>query len=227
MANYRDCASTIHTTGKLSSATEFESDRLKDIVNYNASGGAITHRIAESKNVSFESKYKNGKQQTKFVTSCGDYTKITKWFPNGKVFYSYDLLSGQKEGAYQYNALNGKTVLQGEFINGLEEGLWKAFYDNGNWIIWAPTYPESMTAPGYIISPMAKSPLLPIIKDGERNGITRNFGPEGTPLVEKLYIEGHLVGYREINATQKTEEWKSFTGNASIVINYPNGKKGL
>ncbi|HET6545067.1 MAG TPA: tetratricopeptide repeat protein [Chryseolinea sp.] len=213
------------TTGKLLSATEFEADRLKDIVTYNASGGAITSRIAESKNVSFESKYKNGKQQTKFVTSCGDYTKITKWFPNGKVFYSYDLLSGQKEGTYQYNSLNGKTVLQGDYINGLEEGLWKAFYDNGK-LDYIGTYLSGKHDSTWIYHfPNGEISSIADYKDGERNGITRNFGPDGTPLLEKLYIEGHLVGYRAINSTQKTEEWKSFTGNAAIVINYQNGKK--
>ena len=213
------------TTGKLSSATEFESDRLKDIVSYDATGGAVTHRIAESKNVSFESKYKNGKQQTKFVTSCGDYTKITKWFPNGNVFYSYDLLSGQKEGAYQYNALNGKTVLQGEFVNGLEEGLWKAFYDNGK-LDYMGTYLSGKHDSTWIYHfPNGEISSIADFKDGERNGITRNFGPDGTPLVEKVYIEGHLVGYRAINSAQKTEAWKSFTGNAVIAINYQDGKK--
>jgi uncharacterized protein len=213
------------TTGKLSSATEFESDRLKDIVTYNASGGAITRRVEESKNVSFESKYKNGNQQTQFITSCGDYTKVTKWFPNGKIFYSYDLLSGQKEGTYQYNALNGKTVLQGVFVNGLEEGLWRAFYDNGK-LDYVGSYLSGKHDSTWIYHfPNGEISSIADYKDGERNGITRNFGPDGTPLVEKIYVGGHLVGYRPINASQKKEAWKSFTGNASIVITYQNGKK--
>jgi antitoxin component YwqK of YwqJK toxin-antitoxin module len=213
------------TTGKLSSATEFEADRLKDIVTYDASGGTITRRINESKNVYFESKYKDGKQQTKFVTSCGDYTKITKWFPNGKVFYSYDLLSGRKEGAYQYNALNGKTTLQGEFINGQEEGQWKAFYDNGK-VDYVGTYLSGKHDSTWIYHfPNGAISSVADYRDDERDGVTRNFGPDGTALVEKLYIGGHLVGYRSVATSQKKEEWKSFTGNASIVVAYENGKK--
>ncbi|HZB13259.1 MAG TPA: tetratricopeptide repeat protein [Chryseolinea sp.] len=213
------------TTGKLSSATEFNADRLLDITIYNASSVAITRRVQDAKNVSFESKYKNGKQQTKFVTSCGDYTKITKWFPNGNVFYSYDLLSGRKEGTYQYNALNGKTTLKGEFVDGLEEGVWKAFYDNGR-LDYMGAYLSGKHDSTWIYHfPNGKISSTANYKGGERNGITRNFGPDGTALIEKMYIEGHLISYRPVPQSENQEEWQSFNGNASIVILYENGKK--
>ena len=181
-----------NTIGKLSAASDFEYDKLKDIINYNSNGGAITQKNTQAKTVSFESKYKNGSRQASFVTACGDYTKITKWFPNGKVFYSYDLLSGKKEGAYQYNSLSGKTTLQGDFINGVEEGVWKAFYDNGQ-----PDYVGNYLSGKHDSTwvyhfPNGEISSIADFRNGDRNGITRNFGPEGIPLLEKLYIEGLL-----------------------------------
>lgn len=214
-----------NTTGKLSSVSDFEYDRLKDIGTYNVDGASITKRIVESKNVLFETKYKNGNPQSTFETRCGDYTKITKWFPSGKVFYSYNLLSGKKEGSYQYNTLNGKTVLEGDFIDGLEEGVWKGYYDDGK-LDYVGTYLSGKHDSTWIYYfPNGKISSVVNFKNDERHGITRNFGPEGTPLLEKLYIHGHLVGFRKINATSKVEEWTPFTGDASIVLNYENGKK--
>ena len=127
----------------------------------------------------------------------------------------------KKEGAYQYNSLSGKTTLQGDFINGVEEGVWKAFYDNGQ-----PDYVGNYLSGKHDSTwvyhfPNGEISSIADFRNGDRNGITRNFGPEGIPLLEKLYIEGHLVGYREVN----TETWKPFTGNAVIVVNYTNGKK--
>ena len=181
------------------SASDFEYDKLKDIVTYNANGGPITRKSTQGKTVSFESKYTNGVRQTTFVTSCGDYTKVTKWFPNGKVFYSYDLLSGKKEGAYQYNSLSGKTAVQGNFVNGVEEGVWKAYHDNGQ-LDYIGVYLSGKHDSTWVYHfPNGEISSIVDYRNGERNGITRNFGPEGVPLLEKLYVEGHLVGYRSIS----------------------------
>ena len=41
------------------------------------------------------------------------------------------MLSGKKEGDYQFNALNGKTLLQGNYIDGKPNGKIVEWHENG------------------------------------------------------------------------------------------------
>ncbi len=215
-----------NSTGKLSAVSEYDLQGVKNFTHYNAHGEVVTNRVEQTQQVNFEAKYKSGQPQSKLETTCGDYTKIIKWFPDGKVFYTYTLLSGNKEGVYQFNSISGKPILQGNYVDGREEGLWQKFYDNGELdykgvyltgehdSTWVYHFPN-----GNIAS------TVDFIND-ERNGITRNFSPEGIPLVEKLYFEGDLVAYRKINSAQKkAEEWSAFTPHTVIVVNYQDGTK--
>ncbi|WP_276373049.1 tetratricopeptide repeat protein [Chryseolinea sp. H1M3-3] len=214
-----------NTTGTLSSLSEYKADQLEDIINYNSNGTAITQKTKQAGNVKFQTTYISGKQQTVFETTCGNYTKITKWFPDGKIFYAFSFLNGQKDGPYQYNAVTGKTLLQGNFINGQEEGWWKGFYENGKLDYEGAYLSGKHDSTWLYYFPNGQISSIAEFRNDERNGITRYFGPEGTPLLEKLYIEGHLVGFREITPTQAAKAWRPFTGNAQIIINYDNGKK--
>jgi antitoxin component YwqK of YwqJK toxin-antitoxin module len=212
------------TTGKLLSASNYESDRLNDLISYNASGNAITQRSGEAARVSYQAKYKTGKLQSSFETRCGDFTKITRWFPDGKVFYAYELLSGLKEGSYQYNAINGRTLLQGSYINGQEEGLWSGYHETGQ-LDYAGSYLAGKHDSTWVYYfPNGKISSRGEYRNGDRHGITIIYGADGTPLLQKFYVDGNLTGYREISHSAKSE-WKPFKGDASIILTYPNGKK--
>ena len=214
-----------NTTGKLSSSSYFDAGQLIEINNYNAAGSSITQRTEKNKNVMYETKYKNGKPQSSYETTCGDYTKITKWFPGEKVFYSYALLSGKKEGPYQYNSISGNTLLHGNFIDGLEEGIWKGYYDNGK-LDYAGAYLSGKHDSTWVYYfPNGQISSIANYKNDERHGIARFFGPDGIALLEKFYIEGNVVGYRKISSTSETGQWTPFTANAAIILKYDNGKK--
>jgi antitoxin component YwqK of YwqJK toxin-antitoxin module/tetratricopeptide (TPR) repeat protein len=216
-----------NTTGKLSSVSRFDAGLIRETNSYSVSGSSITQKTEKAGIAVYETKYKNGKPQSSFEATCGDYTKITKWFPGGKVFYAYTLLSGKKEGPYQYNSFTGNSLLQGNFTNGLEEGLWKAYYDNGT-LDYVGTYLSGKHDSTWVYHfPNGEISSVANYKNDERHGVTRHFGPDGIPLIEKFYIEGNLVGYRKINSTGEVEEWTPFTRNTSIVLKYDNGEKAI
>lgn len=213
------------TTGKLLSVSDYKADKLKDIINYNVDCSPVTERSTATSNISFSTKYKNGKLQSAFETQCGNYTRIAKWFPDGKLFFSYNLLSGQKEGSYQYNSSNGKILLEGQYLNGLEEGVWKGYYHHGK-LDYTGTYlsgNHDSTWTYYFSNGEIASTAN--YRNDERNGISRYFAPDGTPLLEKFFVHDNLVGYRDISLSTKSMQWKQFTGNASITIHYGDGKK--
>lgn len=213
------------TTGKLTSATDYTDNRVLNYATYNAQGVTTTQRREQANIVTFETKYNSGKPQTIAETRCGEYTKITKWFPNGSVFYTYAFRNGSKEGPYQYNSVTGKALLTGTFIDGQEEGSWKGHFDNGT-LDYEGFYLSGKHDSTWIYYfPNGKISSVAEFRNGERDGITKNYSPDGSPLLEKLYIEGHLVAYRPLKSAQTPEDWKPLSSNTSIVITYDNGKK--
>jgi len=185
----------------------------KDLVKTSRKGNGST----------FETTYANGKPRTKFLTQCGMYTKINKWYPNGKVYVSYDFLSGRKEGKYLHQALNGQVVREGTFVDNREEGVWSSFYDNGKLdskgSYLRGKYDSTWT---YRYENGQISSVVEYLDD-ERHGITRIYSPDGKPIIEKLYYHGNLLSYRMIS-NENASAWIPFRGDAVISAKYPGGQ---
>jgi antitoxin component YwqK of YwqJK toxin-antitoxin module/Flp pilus assembly protein TadD len=212
-----------NTEGKLMLASDYKDGSLLSIRDFDNGGKDIMKSSKKGTELAFETNYRNGKPRTKYLTQCGDYTKVTKWFPSGKVYYSYDFLSGRKEGRYVQNAINGQVAREGSFLNNLEEGVWSSYYDNGaldsrgSYLMgdydstWTYRYENGQT-----------SSVVEYLND-ERHGITRIYSPDGKPIIEKLYYQGNLLSYRLVSS-ENASEWVNFSGNATISANYANGK---
>jgi antitoxin component YwqK of YwqJK toxin-antitoxin module len=203
--------STTHKDGLLVSIEDFID--MKDITKCNKKGSDSI----------FETTYSNGKPRTEFVVQCGEYTKVTKWFPHNKVFYRYELLSGRKEGKYVQHALSGQVIREGLFLNNLEEGIWNGYYENGKLDFKGAylrgSYDSTWT---YRYENGQISSIVEYLND-ERHGITQVHTPDGKPILEKLYYQGNLLSYRLVSP-ENAAEWVPFKGNAVISIKYPSGK---
>jgi antitoxin component YwqK of YwqJK toxin-antitoxin module/tetratricopeptide (TPR) repeat protein len=171
----------------------------------------------------FETTYANGKARTTFVTQCGEYTKVTKWFPNGNLFYSYDYLSGKKEGKYVQKELNGQVAREGMFMDNFEEGVWTSYYENGK-IDSKGTYLRGDYDSTWTYR-YENGQLSDVIEylDDERHGITTIYSPDGKPIVEKLYYQGNFLSYR-LTSAEGAAAWIPFTGNTTISVKYADGK---
>jgi hypothetical protein len=98
-------------------AAEYKNGLLMNIHDFIEVGKDIMKTSGEGTELAYETSYSNGKPRTKFVTQCGEYTKVSKWFPNGKIFYSYDFLSGKKDGKYLQQSINGQILRVDRFGN--------------------------------------------------------------------------------------------------------------
>ena len=209
--------------GKLTLTSEFKDGLLKGGQDFGDGSKDIVKTSRKGTESTFETTYPNGKPRTKYLTQCGEYTKVTKWFPNGKVYYSYDFLSGRKEGKYSHHGLNGQVAREGTFLDNLEEGVWTSYYDNGKvdskGTYLRGDYDSTWT---YHYENGEISSVVDYLDD-ERHGITRIYSPDGKPIIEKLYYQGNLLSYRLVSS-ENAGDWITFTGNATISANYPNGK---
>ena len=212
-----------NTEGKLTLTSEFKDGLLKGGQDFGGGSKDIVKTSRKGNEATFETTYPNGKPRTKYLTQCGEYTKVTKWFPNGKVYYSYDFLSGRKEGKYSHHGLNGQVAREGTFLDNLEEGVWTSYYDNGKvdskGTYLRGDYDSTWT---YHYENGEISSVVDYLDD-ERHGITRIYSPDGKPIIEKLYYQGNLLSYRLVSS-ENAGDWITFTGNATISANYPNGK---
>jgi len=211
------------TAGNLVLASEYHEGLVKSNQDFGDGARDIMKTSKKGPESTFETSYKNGKPRTKYIAQCGEYTKVAKWFPNGMVYYSYDFLSGRKEGRYLVQALNGKLVREGTFLDNQEEGVWSSYYDNGK-LDSKGTYlrGEYDSTWTYRYENGQISSIVEYLAD-ERHGITRIYSPDGKPIIEKLYYSGSLLSYRMIS-NESASDWVPFNGNATISAKYPGGK---
>ncbi|MBA4053962.1 MAG: hypothetical protein C0490_04550, partial [Marivirga sp.] len=157
--------------------------------------------------------------------TCGQYTDIARWFPNGKLYFSYKLLSGKKHGDYYHHAINGQVLRKGSYVNNEEEGIWQTYYETGK--------PETS---GVFLHGSRDSTWLYHYENGkisstteydsdERHGISKIYSPDGMLILEKLFFQGNFMAYRKMRSDGIPQAWETFTGNNTIVLTNPNGKK--
>jgi antitoxin component YwqK of YwqJK toxin-antitoxin module len=209
--------------GKLALASEYKNGLVMGAQDF----GDGTKDIMKSSNKNgqtvFETTYGNGKPRTTYVAQCGLYTKVAKWFSNGSVYYSYDFLSGKKEGKYVQQALDGQVTREGSYVDNLEEGVWTSYYENGK-IDSKGTYLRGDYDSTWTYR-YENGQLSSVVEylDDERNGITTIYSPDGKPIIEKLYYQGNFLSYR-LTSAEGAAAWIPFSGNVTISAKYPDGK---
>ncbi|HEY9046716.1 MAG TPA: tetratricopeptide repeat protein [Ohtaekwangia sp.] len=213
-----------NSDGKLGATTTYEQERIADIKNYNSKGDMLTKKRPEENKQLYETFYPNQKIQSRLIVQCGNYAgTLTKWFPDGNVFYSYDMMSGHRHGAYKYYDISNQVHMEGQYINGSMEGIWKGHYTDGS-LDYEGNYirgNHDSTWTFYFRHGKISS-VIPFQKD-DRDGIARYNSPEGTPIVEKLYQQDDLIAYRVVNEKGEFGAWVPFTASTTIVAKYPNG----
>lgn len=224
--SYHGICADYSVDGKMAGSTTYEKGDINDIRNFDAKGNLLTVKQERSGSIVYETRYPNAKLQTHFETLCGDYSgTVTKWFPDGKPFYSYPLMNGRRNGPYRYFAINNQLELEGAYVNGSKEGWWKAYYDNGQRDYEGKYYNDEHDSTWTYYFLHEKISSIGQFKNGERQGVTTYNGTEGNPLLEKKFDAGDLIAYRIMGANGQCGDWTPFTGNATILASYPNGNK--
>ena len=223
--SYTGPSYTYAQDGKLYALTTYEENILADIKNYDAKGNLTTTKKTSEHTQSYEDRFPNKKLKGKFEMVCGDYIgQLTKWYPDGNVYYSYTFVNGKKSGPYVYNHLNGKPAMRGTFLDDKEVGHWKSFHMNGK-ISNEGRYVdgEKDSVWNYYNSDGKISSSI-TYRNGDSHGISRYFSPEGTPLLEKMYVADDLIAYRVINENDENDVWQEFSGTGTITVKSPEGK---
>nr|HPM32316.1 hypothetical protein [Chryseolinea sp.] len=209
---------------KMYVATLYDDGSLINSTNYTVSGDVATQSRKEGNTIFLETKFKSGKPQSKLSITCGDYSNmVTKWFPDGELFYFITLSGGKRHGLYQFNSPNGQTEVKGNFIEGKKDGFWEAHYYNGKkeYTGWHSEGEGDSVWTFYHLNGNISSTSE--YKNDEREGITKQYDGDGKLVLEKNHINGDMISYRPV-VDGAYGEWIPFKSDASIVVKYSNGK---
>jgi uncharacterized protein len=215
--------------GKVVSATHYSAGgAISDIRHYNAKGDMYTLSRDSGPAKVYETHYANKTKASSFTVLCGAFSdRISRWYPDGKVFYQYPLLGDKRHGKYTYFGIDNNLNIEGEYVYGDQEGTWKGYYDNGKLEhvghYREGSYDSTWTYFYYHGTLSSKEEFL----NDKRNGLTKVFAPDGSPAIEKLYDKSDLISFRTMTPTGEWSEWQRFTGDAKIVAYYANGKKSI
>lgn len=212
--------------GKLISKRVFDDEgNIESLILYNPDGkpGSI-QKDSGTKQI-FETKFAKGKTQSHFELMCGAYYgPVTRYYPDGKILYSYSLINGKREGKYEMYDVRNQLERTGNYIDGWAEGEWKG-YENGKLDYRGKYLNNNFDSTWtYYFADGRVSSFSNYLR-GERDGLTSTRNKEGGEAVEKIYQNDDLIAFRTMKADGKWSDWTRFTGNASIVSYYTNGSK--
>jgi uncharacterized protein len=212
--------------GKILSRKEYDTDgNIVNVIVYNPDGkpGSILKESGVKK--IYETYFSNKKPQEHIELACGVYYgPVTRWFPDGKPFYSYTLLNGKREGKFQYYDMRNQLEREGTYIDGWAEGVWKG-YENGKLDYVGRYFNNNFDSTWTYYHPDGKVASIGNYFRGERHGLSSTFNAQGGPAVEKMYDNGDMISYRTYRADGTWTEWTRFTGNAVITAFFSGGTK--
>lgn len=211
--------------GKVTAAITYEDDRIDAMENYNAKGEMVLRGKKDGPKITYEIAPTNTPVIARFSTECGEYNgEIARWFSDGNPFFAYPIVAGRRHGKYLYYAPLKQLQLEGQYVDGYAEGLWKGYDSHGKvdytgWYL-NDNYDSAWT----YFYPNGKVSSTVTYLQNERDGITSMFAPDGTPAIDKRYEMGDLIAYRAMTKEGKWSEWTRTSGDALIQAYYPNGK---
>lgn len=173
-----------------------------------------------------EYKYESGAVKAKYKITCGrvDGT-LERFYADGKLGARFGYASDTWHGVYEEYDEMGVLAIRARHENGVRQGLWTRTGELGKIeqsIPYGNGSTDSLVTHYYKHGPV--STVTEYYND-ERNGVSRSFAPDGTPVVEKRYVTGQIYSVRSTEKNGQFGPWKPFSSNLQVVAYYPNGTK--
>jgi uncharacterized protein len=211
--------------GKKYSESKFNDEGVAGLQYFNSKGETSSVKRTENAVDIVEEYFKTKKLKSHYEISSGVYTSgWARYFPDGTRQYEYKLANGKKQGPYLSYDIDGTLTGTGSYDDDEREGLWKTYHDNGKLYSEGRYLDDERDSVWTYYHDNGQVSSIGAYQNGSRHGSVKYFGPDGAPIMEKLYRQGDLVAFRSLTQTTPTD-WTKFTGNEKIVILYANGNK--
>ncbi|GHU63110.1 hypothetical protein FACS1894123_05220 [Bacteroidia bacterium] len=106
---------------------------------------------------------------------------------------SYYEVNNQKEGTYSETyKQNGKTKLEGNYVKGLKEGIWK-YYNIAGSLVKEETYKNDLLNGPVTEYEQDKIKQIENYLDGEKDGISQKFTGNGYVAEKQTYKKGKMI----------------------------------
>ncbi len=101
---------------------------------------------------------------------------------------------------------NGMVYIEGETVNKLRNGLWKAWYDSG--ILWSIGNYVNGVKEGLeeTFYPNGAVRYSIIYKNGKEDGIARYYSSKGDLIIEKVFKNGELISQKQGNEIKESDK---------------------
>ncbi|HEX8059430.1 MAG TPA: hypothetical protein VF473_00780, partial [Cyclobacteriaceae bacterium] len=169
--------------------------------------------------------YHNGSPFLKYSMACGLLTSFDRFYPDGKLFSSTKYVGEKIHGSSEQRDEFGNLQKKGSSVFGDQHGLWTYYSETGKpdqLIRYVYGKIDSVLTAYYDFGGVY---FTAEYSESVRNGLTRVLAPDGTPVVEKKYLDGELVEVRATGKNGQFGEWMPFSSNLGVTAYYATGKK--
>ncbi|HEY0655538.1 MAG TPA: tetratricopeptide repeat protein [Chryseosolibacter sp.] len=208
--------------GKIVNRYDYERENITGIHLFGPDGKDRTITTPTKFGFTANTIFANKKIRMKNEIACGALSnEFLAQTPDGKTYIRYSFVSGKRDGAYEYNHVNGAKDVVGQYEAGNRSGIWRRFFDNGSLYYEGRYKDDKQDSIWNYYFENGNISSMSTFENGNRQGVSKYYSPEGVLLLEKLFVDDDLVAYRTVGSG--ATEWTTFTGDAKIVIKNPAG----
>lgn len=202
----------------------YDGDLVEDELTYDSNGKIASVKRTDGANDIYEQFYSNKKLKNRSIAAAGSYVgNRVAYYPDGRLYYEYELLMNKRHGSYVHYHLNGKVSSKGRYEDGERTGIWERYREDGS-LTNAGRYFEGRDDSVWTFyhdnGNVSSSGMR---RNGQRHGVITYHNPDGKVVLEKQYRFDELVAYRSMTGSAPGA-WIKFTGNGKIELTYPDGK---
>lgn len=213
-----------NTDGKKYFSTKYKNGDIELLEQYDSQGLLTSKQKIKNGVTIYETNFSNGRLHSQLQVAAGKYYgDVTYWYPDGSIQYQFKNENGERHGPVKEYFVNGQVSQEGVYMNGNPEGIYRSYYPNGKTDVETCYISGSRDSVATFYFPFGGLYYTAAYVQGARFGITHSNSPEGTPMIEKLYIEDDLAAFRVVQSDNHFGEWQLLKPNSSIIAKYPNG----
>ncbi len=215
--------------GRLTYSYNYDQGTLLEITQYDTAGNIMNH--FDLPNGTGAIKYLTSHNQVDFTARlcCGeDIDNYNRYYENGKMQSVTQVMYTARNGDYLSYYENGKLQCKGHFTDNRRTGLWKWYFENGN-LETAGIYKDGDQDSiwvDYYENGTRKSRAS--YRNDLRYGISDFYSEDGQLIIEKMYDEFGITGYRyNLPDGSLCAPVKIQNGEGKITTYFPNGKVAM
>lgn len=179
--------------GKKSSERMLKDGDLNGYIYYYGNDGSVGARIYCTDDIFISYSYlgKDGKYVPEIELM--DNGHVVCYYQNGKKSLEFTLVNGKYDKEYRRYDIDGKILVQSDYVDGIEQGVSKDYYFNGK-LKWEEDHLNGkLNGVSKVYYPNGKLCAEYVYKDGARNGAASFYDKNGKLILKGEYVNDYFI----------------------------------